>query len=204
MVDQDKIAFVAPGSNIDQIIFSRQDTVSQGGTTTYSNITDPNLTIVGDALPIGIYTPDGGASWYEMNGLDGPNPMVIGKNPGASLYLRAFNAGTFTYKMGLISLNNTDMVVTPVKGNVISYRAKVNYMKIHATGTSARGNSIYIISHNLGYIPVVRSWIKDGSSIIYSGDFNAATIARIDSTSLYLEPQAAASGQFIYRIYKEL
>lgn len=225
-VDNTKIAAVWPGAEIyDTFIYA--DTITFGinnsafaftisWDTGLSGNKNPNM----QGLPIGIYSLDGGTTWYDANGYDGPIRWKVESNGDGTLQFSWTGDGTtpfanVIFKGGLLSQNLTEKLPNPITTStpVLSFNTGVNYQKVLSTTELSPGSGTASVAHNLGYVPNFRVWIRNTSGRIgyvgsvavpdngvYADTSNVNLISNngIPSTGTWL-----TGSTWIVRVYKD-
>lgn len=205
--------------------------------------TDTFTTGFGDScLFQGVFSTDSGSTWNDF-GVMIPNLTTAGQPVlqtvtcygwidssgiltanGVNYYDYVHSTSqsyTIQYKVVFFA-KDTQGSITPLSTNeILQYNSAYNYQKIDLKGSFANASTATTVSHNLGYIPKVRSWI-DLTTSTYAGYGNVSVptnsistpdlwpqtypVIKISTSSAIFNPILdgngnLAVGNIFYRIY---
>ncbi len=183
-----------PRNNTDKIIGYFPGTLNVGASGSFTiaqATTTVDSTLGQSALPIGIYSVNGGSTWNDM-GVSVPNGTalqteectasvsptgiitVLGTNwynTGTTGFGSGRGAITILFKILLLAKKDQGLITPPIiTGDKQYHSSRYNYQKIFlddVTSVTAAGSSTgqTPITHGLGYNPLVRTWINSSGTI---------------------------------------
>jgi hypothetical protein len=193
--DRTKSVISVPRYQTDKIIgaFSDSFTIPASSAFTPSQATKTHNTGFGEScLPIGIYSTDSGTTWNDM-GVIVPSgalfqteectasvsPTGVVTVLGTNWYDTTSFSGdgrpakTVMYKIWLLAKKDQGVITPlPITTMPLYHSSRFNYQKIMPGGDGSKTLSVSAgnvgqesISHNLGYVPNVRTWVDDSGTI---------------------------------------
>lgn len=135
----------------------------------------------------GVFSTDNGVTWVDFNSnkvltlgtfANLQTQMMYGVSQAGTLTLNAdnwnqtangssytANAYTFLYKVVLFAMPGQGNVTPQLVGQATNFNAKYNYQKIFRDSkfdfNLPIGTTSSVITHNLGYIPKIRTYVND-------------------------------------------
>lgn len=172
------------------------DKIIQTDATSNSGITR-DTQLGNETLPVGIYSLDGGGTWHDMADYNLPGGITIAPANEANIYTYhtdfygvefdisgSPSPGTVLVKFALLAISDQTYLEDGMYfEDDTLYLSDLSYMKIGVDSQFTRSASapeVRTISHNLGYVPMVNAWIKDGR---YSTDSICRLPCLFDSSS---------------------
>lgn len=176
-------------------------------------------------FPLGIFSLDNGTTWNDAADYTLVGGMTISPSTWANLTVKSdgtlvrnkSGAATLIWKVALLAIPNTTVIVPPTPLGNLLYSSKYSYMKIALEGSYSQSTTSHVtttIAHNLGYVPFFQAFVLD---TYYSADArwrrfhsifgNAGSLsegARADATNIYLTPTSFSPAQSVtvyYRVY---
>lgn len=197
ITDPSAIYMAVPDYEVDNIIGTNYGSFSIAPA---SNASTSFTTGFGSTcLFVGVYSVDGGTTWndfgeyvyYPTNSYNPSSaqitcqgwiaPTGIFTAYGTNYNSSSGSGSTYTidYRVVFFAEQNQGSI-TPITDNqILRYNSGFNYLKISQQGSFTE-ESPYSITHNLGYVPVVRAWISSSDPSYYGWQGAANSILSYD------------------------
>lgn len=236
--DRKKSVIAVPRYDTDKIIgaFEGDLNIPASGTFTIAQNTISHDTGFQEScLPIGIYSTNFGATWNDMGAIV-PSGLSFQTEEctasvsstgivtilGTNWYDTGTGAGrpakTVSYKVWLLAKKNQGRIAPlPISAQPLYHSSRFNYQKIFVESVLSLtvvwgGIGSVSYTHNLGYIPNIRTWVNDSGTIrmnvthsLLGGITFVAPEIRLDESKItfYLDNFFGEdySEEFIFRIY---